>query len=205
MSLEFLEGRRLSVMWVLYYFWSGIWWEPIKVMQHCLKQLAWISVWFCLVRSTFLMGGTWSLCIISQAHRWALQKCLLDIVMCGTWQDKRIYEQSCLWAACRSHDMPVLVVTAQLCSTFVYECSLSSCPKSSRTSGSYWQQCCQCQHTRARREKRCFWLIVIAAVLNQQLIKLKHELMSLYFFKLAFVYWFCFAFYCIWLHCVQRS
>ncbi len=25
-----------------------------------------------------------------------------------------------------------------------------------------------------------------------------------YFFKLAFAYWFCFAFYCIWLHCVQR-
>ncbi len=25
-----------------------------------------------------------------------------------------------------------------------------------------------------------------------------------YFFKLAFDYWFCFAFYCIWLHCVQR-
>lgn len=121
MSLEFLEGRRLSVMWVLYYFCSGIWWEPIKVMQLCLKQLAWISVWFCLVRSTFLMGRTWSLCIISQAHRWALQKCLLDIVMCGKWQDKSIYEQSCLWAACRSHDMPVLVVTAQLCSTFVYE------------------------------------------------------------------------------------
>ncbi len=25
-----------------------------------------------------------------------------------------------------------------------------------------------------------------------------------YFFKLAFAYWFCFAFYCIWSHCVQR-
>ncbi len=24
------------------------------------------------------------------------------------------------------------------------------------------------------------------------------------FFKLAFAYWFCFAFYCIWSHCVQR-
>lgn len=76
-------------------------------MQPCLKQL---FVWFCLVRSTFSMGRTWSLCIISRAHRWVLQKC---------WH--LLYEQSCLWAACRSHDMPNLVVMAQLCSTFVYE------------------------------------------------------------------------------------
>lgn len=120
----------------------------------------------CLVRSTFSMGRTWSLCIISRAHRWVLQKGL-----------HLLYEQSCLWAACRSHDMPNLVVMAQLCSTFVYERRvrvLNPLPHLEAIDSSV-------ASTQEREKKRAwgvastgmgFWLIVIAAVvIHQQLIK----------------------------------
>lgn len=104
---------------------------------------------------------------------------LLDFVLCVIWQDKSIYEQSGLWAACGLHDMPMLVVMAQLCLTFVYERRvhvLNPLPHLEAIDSSV-------ANTRERELKTgwgvesagmCLWLIVIASVLiHQQLIKLK--------------------------------